>query len=58
MPEYGQFYDVEIQGHSLSQGHCKDSAGISTSFRLLLHNSVSIGGTVVKKCGGIGTASN
>ena len=52
MPEFGQFYDDENQGQSLRQGHCKDSVGISTSIRLLLLNSVSIGDTVVKKCGG------
>ena len=53
MPEYRQFYDDEIQGHSLSQGYCKDFFGISTSIRLLLLNSVCIGGTVVmKKCRG------
>ena len=52
MPEFGQFYDDENQGQSLSQGHCKDSVGISTSIRLLLLNIVSIGDTVVKKCGG------
>ena len=52
MPEYGQFYDDEIQWHSLSQGHFNDSVGISTSIRLLLLNSVSIGGIVVKKCEG------
>ena len=51
MPEYRQFYDDEIQGHLLSQGHCKDSVGINTSIRLLLFNRDSIGGTVVKKCG-------
>ena len=52
MPEFGQFYDDENQGQSLSQGHCKDSVGISTSIRLLLFNSIIIGGTVVKKCRG------
>ena len=52
MPEYGQFYDDEIQGHSLSQGHCKDSVGIIASIRLLLFNRSIIGGTVVKKCRG------
>ena len=45
MPEYRQFYDDEIQGYSLSQGHCIDFVCISTSIRLLLLNSVSIGGT-------------
>jgi hypothetical protein len=45
MPEYRQYYDDEIQGHSCSQGHCKDYVGISTSIRLLLLNSISIGGT-------------
>ena len=49
MPEYGQFYDNEIQGHSLNQGHCKNFVGISTSIRLLLLHSVSIGDTVVKE---------
>ena len=53
MPEFRQIYDDEIQGHSLSQGHCKDSAGMSTSIRLLLLNIVRIGGIVVKKCGEI-----
>ena len=52
MPEFGQFYDDENQGQSFSQGHCKDSVGISTSIRLLLLNIVSIGDTVVKKYGG------
>ena len=52
MPEFRQFYDDENQGQSLSQGHCKDYVGISTSIRLLLLSSVSIGDTVVKKCGG------
>ena len=52
MPGYGQFYDDEIQGHSLSQGHCKDSVGTSASIRLLLLSSISICGTVVKKCEG------
>ena len=43
MPEYRQYYDFEIQGHSLSQGHCKNSAGISTSIRLLpLHSTASV----------------
>ena len=37
MPEYGQFYDVEIQGHSLSQGHCKDSAGIIVLLGIFLN---------------------
>ena len=41
MPGYGQFYDDEIQGHSLSQGHCKDSVGTSASIRLLLLSSIS-----------------
>ena len=31
MPEFGQFYDDEIQGQSISQGNSKDSIGISTS---------------------------
>ena len=52
MPEFGHFYDDENQGQLLNQGHCKDSVGISTSIRLLLLNSVSIGDAVVKKCGG------
>ena len=52
MPELRQFYDDEIQGQSLSQGHSKDSVGFSTSIRLLLLNSVSIGDIVMKKCGG------
>ena len=51
-PEFRHFCDDEIQGQSLSQGQCKDSVGISTSIWLLLLNSVSIGDTVVKKCGG------
>jgi hypothetical protein len=49
MPEYGQFFDDEIQGHTLSKGHCKESVGISTSIRLLLLNIVRIGGTVVRE---------
>ena len=53
MPKCRQLYDDEIQGYSLSRGHCKGSGGISTSIRLLPLNSVSIGGSVVKKCGGI-----
>ena len=53
MPECRQLCDDEIKGYSLSQGRCKGSGGISTSIRLLLLNSVSIGGTVEKKCGGI-----
>jgi hypothetical protein len=52
MPEFRQFYDDEIQGQSLIQGHSIDSVGISTSIRLLFLNNVSIGDTVVKKCGG------
>jgi hypothetical protein len=51
MPEYGEFYGNEYYVHSLSQGHCKDYVGITSSIILLLLNSVSIGGTVVKKCG-------
>ena len=35
MPELRQFYDDEIQGQSLSQGHSKDSVGISSTIRLL-----------------------
>ena len=42
MPKFGHFYNDEIQGQSLSQGHSKDSVGISSSIRLLLLNSVSI----------------
>ena len=42
MPEFGHFYNDEIQGQSLSQGHSNDSVGISSSIRLLLLNSVSI----------------
>jgi hypothetical protein len=53
MPEYSQFYDDDMQGHSLSLGHSNDSPDISTSIRLLLLNSGSIGVTVVKKCVGI-----
>ena len=45
MPECRQLCDDEIQGYSLSRGHCKGLGGISTSIRLLLLNSVSIGGT-------------
>ena len=52
MPECRQLYDDEIQGYSLSRGHCKGSGGTSTSIRLLPINSVSIGVTLVKKCGG------
>ena len=52
MQEFGQFYDDENQAQLLSQGHCKDAVGISTSIRLLLLNIVSIGDTLVKKCGG------
>ena len=42
MPEFGHFYNDEIQGQSRIQGHSKDSVGIRTSIRLLLLNSVSI----------------
>ena len=52
IPEFGHFHDDEIQGQSLSQRQSKDSVGISTSIRLLLLNSFSVGGTVVKKCAG------
>ena len=52
IPEFRPFYVDEIQGQLLNQGHRKDSVGISTSIRLLLLNSVSIGDTVMKKCGG------
>jgi hypothetical protein len=45
MPEYRQYYDDGIQGHSLSQGHCKDYAGMSTGIIVLLLISISIGGT-------------
>ena len=53
MPKCRQLYDDEIQGQSFSQVQSKDSVGISTSIRLLPINCVSIGGTVVKKFGGI-----
>ena len=53
LPKYGQYCDDEIQGQSFSQGQSKDSVGISTSIILLPIKCVSIGGTVVKKFGGI-----
>ena len=53
MPKCRQLYDDEIQGQSFSQVQSKDSVGISTSIRLLPINYVSIGGSVVKKFGGI-----
>ena len=37
MPECRQFYDDEIQGHSLSQGYCKDCFGSTVVSHLSPH---------------------
>jgi hypothetical protein len=52
MPEYGQYYDDEIQGHSLSQGHCKYLLALILVSDFYYSAASVLVVQVVKKCGG------